>query len=49
VHYYFNYSATLGTVRYPHAGGKELLSGMAVAKGQSLPLAAWGVQIVEES
>jgi beta-galactosidase len=49
VHYYFNYSATPGTVRYPHAGGKELLSGTAVAKGQSLPLAAWGVQIVEES
>jgi beta-galactosidase len=48
VHYYFNYSATPGTVRYPHAGGKELLSGAAVAKGQSLPLAAWGVQIVEE-
>jgi beta-galactosidase len=49
VHYYFNYSATPGTVRYPHTGGKELLSGIAVAKGQSLPLAAWGVQIVEES
>jgi beta-galactosidase len=48
VHYYFNYSATPGTVRYPHAGGRELLSGAAVAKGQSLPLAAWGVQIVEE-
>lgn len=48
VHYYFNYSATPGTVRYPHAAGKELLAGSAVAKGQSLQLAPWGMQIVEE-
>lgn len=48
VHYYFNYSAAPGTVRYPHAAGKELLSGGAVAKGQSLQLTPWGVQIVEE-
>ena len=48
MHYYFNYSATPGTVRYPHAAGKELLAGSAVAKGQSLQLAPWGMQIVEE-
>lgn len=48
VHYYFNYSATPGTVRYPHAAGKELLAGSVVAKGQSLQLAPWGMQIVEE-
>jgi beta-galactosidase len=48
VHYYFNYSATPGTVRYPHAAGKELLAGVSVAKGQSLQLAPWGMQIVEE-
>jgi beta-galactosidase len=48
VHYYFNYSATPGAVRYPHAAGQELLAGAAVAKGQQLQLAPWGVQIVEE-
>lgn len=48
VHYYFNYSATPGTVRYPHGAGKELLAGMAVRQGQELQLGPWGVQIVEE-
>jgi beta-galactosidase len=48
VHYYFNYSATPGAVRYPHGAGKELLAGATVAKGQSLQLAPWGMQIVEE-
>jgi beta-galactosidase len=48
VHYYFNYSATPGTVRYPHGAGRELLAGTAVGKGQPLTLAPWGVQIVEE-
>jgi beta-galactosidase len=49
VHYYFNYAAAPGTVRYPHAAGRELLSGAAVAQGQQLPLGPWGVQIVEEN
>ena len=48
VHYYFNYSAQPGTVTYPHAAGRELLSGVAVNKGQSLQLGAWGFQIIEE-
>ena len=48
VHYYFNYSATPGVVRYPHGAGQELLAGATVAKGQQLQLPAWGVQIVEE-
>jgi beta-galactosidase len=48
VHYYFNYSAAPAAVRYPHGAGKELLAGSAVAAGQSLQLAPWGVQIVEE-
>ncbi|RZK23227.1 MAG: beta-galactosidase [Hymenobacter sp.] len=48
VHYYFNYSAAPGVVRYPHGAGQELLAGAAVAKGQQLELAPWGVQIVEE-
>ena len=48
VHYYFNYSAQPGTVRYPHGAGRELLAGTAVSKGQSLALVPWGVQIIEE-
>ncbi len=48
VHYYFNYAATPGTVRYPHGAGRELLSGAAVHQGQELVLPAWGFQIVEE-
>jgi beta-galactosidase len=48
VHYYFNYSATPGTVRYPHGAGRELLAGTAVGAGQQLQLAPWGVQIIEE-
>ncbi|NML66284.1 beta-galactosidase [Hymenobacter sp. RP-2-7] len=48
VHYYFNYAATPGSVRYPHAAGRELLAGTAVSQGQQLTLAPWGVLIVEE-
>ncbi len=49
VHYYFNYAATPATLPYPHRAGRELLSGAAVAPQQSLALAPWGVQIVEEN
>lgn len=48
VHYYFNYSARPGTVRYPHPAGRELLAGTPVAKGQELQLGPWGIQIIEE-
>jgi len=49
VHYYFNYSAQPGTVRYPHGAGRELLAGTAVRQGQEVPLTPWGVQIIEEN
>lgn len=49
VHYYFNYSAVPGTVRYAHAAGRELLGKEAVAQNQQLKLAPWGVQVVEEN
>ncbi|WP_239691941.1 Beta-galactosidase C-terminal domain [Hymenobacter coccineus] len=48
MHYYFNYAAAPATATYPHGRGRELLSGEAVAKNQSLALAPWGVKIVEE-
>jgi beta-galactosidase len=48
VHYYFNYSDHPGTIRYPYANGRELLTDTAVASGQNLPVAAWGVLIIVE-
>jgi beta-galactosidase len=48
VHYYFNYSAAPSSVLYPYAAGKELLSNATITKNQQLPLAPWGMQIIEE-
>lgn len=48
IHFYFNYSAEPASLRYPHGGGKELLSNAIVATNQQLQLAPWGVQVVEE-
>ncbi|WP_375434912.1 beta-galactosidase [uncultured Hymenobacter sp.] len=48
VHFYFNYSAELISLQYPHGVGKELLSNVPVTPNQPLQLAPWGVQVVEE-
>jgi beta-galactosidase len=48
VHFYFNYSARAGAFQYPHAAGKDLLSGQTVAKGSQQQLSPWGVMIVLE-
>jgi beta-galactosidase len=48
VHYYFNYSATPASFRYPYGGGKELLTNVNVARNQQLNLGPWAVLIVEE-
>ena len=48
IRYYFNYSATPTTFTYPYKGGKELISGAAIAAGTSITLEAWGFRIVEE-
>jgi beta-galactosidase len=48
IHYYFNYSATAGSINYPYSNGKELLSGNAVIKSQSLTIEPWGVKVIEE-
>jgi beta-galactosidase len=48
IHYIFNYSSRQGTIKYPFAGGHELLGGAAVNRGSSLDLEPWGVKIVEE-
>jgi beta-galactosidase len=48
VHYYFNYSANPNTVKYPHKGGKNLLSNTSVTQNSTLSLGAWGMEIIEE-
>ena len=48
LHYLLNYSAVPRAFRYSFANGTDLLSGRAVAAGADVPLAPWGVAIVEE-
>ncbi|MBN8826017.1 MULTISPECIES: beta-galactosidase [unclassified Spirosoma] len=49
IHYYFNYSATPGSVKYPYKAGKELLADQPITSGQSMSIEPWGVKIVEEN
>ncbi|NEU68478.1 beta-galactosidase [Spirosoma agri] len=49
IHYYFNYSATPGTITYPYKTGKELLSNETVQSNKSVTLEPWGMAIIEES
>ncbi|MDQ0885662.1 beta-galactosidase [Paenibacillus sp. V4I9] len=49
VRYYFNYSDRTETLKYPHAEGKELLSGQAVKQGAVRELTRWGIAIIEEA
>lgn len=49
IHYYFNYSPTASSIKYPYSAGKELLGNESINKEQQLSLAPWGVKIVEEN
>ena len=49
IHYYFNYSATPGSITYPYKAGKELLSNEAITPNASISLEPWGIRIVEEN
>jgi beta-galactosidase len=49
VHFYYNYSSAGGEVTYDHPDGKELTTDRKVKKGEKLPVAPWGVQIIEEN
>ncbi|CAN5243026.1 beta-galactosidase [soil metagenome] len=49
IHYYFNYSPTASSLKYPYPAGKELLGNESVSKEQQLSLAPWGIKIVEEN
>jgi beta-galactosidase len=46
--YYLNYSRAPQSFAYPHPAGTDLLTGMAVEKGQAVALEPWGLVIVEE-
>lgn len=49
IHYYFNYSPTASSLKYPYPAGKELLGNESISKEQQLSLAPWGIKIVEEN
>ena len=46
IRYFFNYSDKVVTVAYPYSGGKDLLMGGEVLKGDMV-MEAWGVRVVE--
>jgi beta-galactosidase len=48
IHYYFNYSDHPDSFIYPHQDAHELLTDMAVHRGQMLQIDRWGVLIIEE-
>lgn len=48
LHYYFNYSGEEHSVSYSHRNGSDLLTGTAVAPGQTLRLKPWDVAIIRE-
>jgi beta-galactosidase len=49
LHYYLNYSSDNQTFAYPHGAGSDLLTGAAIASGQSITLKPWDLAIVEET
>jgi beta-galactosidase len=48
VHFYYNYSSAPKEIEYPHASGKELVTGEAVSEGKSVEIGPWDVLIIEE-
>jgi len=48
VHYVFNYAAKATTIRYPFAGGQELLMNQAINKNSAVEIEPWGIKIIEE-
>ena len=47
--YYLNYSSKEQAFAYPHGAGRDLLTGRAMQKGQSVTLGPWDLIIVEEN
>jgi beta-galactosidase len=49
VHFYFNYSGSEISFKYPHDAGTDLLTARPVAPGQTMTLAPWDLEIVEQN
>ena len=49
VHYYLNYSGSNSSLTYTYAGGKDLLTNLAVSANQQISLKPWDLVIVEET
>ncbi len=45
VHYLFNYSSTVATVKYPYANSLSLLDSQSLKKGEPVEIEPWGVII----
>ena len=48
IYYYFNYSGEPQGIHYSHGAGAELLTGDAIAEGQTLTLKPWDLAIIQE-
>ncbi|MEP7141796.1 MAG: beta-galactosidase [Ferruginibacter sp.] len=48
IHYYFNYSSSAATFKYPFKNGRELFSDEIMGSNKQVDIEAWGVKIVEE-
>ncbi len=49
IHYYFNYSMSPNSFKYPYAKGVELLAGKEVDSDQTIDIEPWGIRIIEEA
>jgi beta-galactosidase len=49
VHFYYNYSSNIATIKYKNPNGIELTSNKKVVTDSLITIPAWGVQIVEEN
>jgi beta-galactosidase len=49
LHYYFNFSPKIETVRYTYGAGTELLSNVPVLYGIKFEIDPWGLKIMEEA
>jgi beta-galactosidase len=46
--YYLNYSSEEQPFAYTHGAGTDILTGSAIARGQTVTLEPWGLAIIEE-
>jgi len=48
LHYYLNYASAAEKITYPYAGGTDLLTGNAIAQGDTVTIGPWDLIIVKE-